>query len=331
MDSDPITVEVDGASAGQRLDRLLAERLGVSRARVRHLLEFGRISKGGGGGRVLELGDKARPTAVGERFGVVGPLRADDERPMPRPELDWRCVAEGPGWVGVDKPAGCGVHPLHPAQQDTVLNAVVARHPEIVGVGEGGLRSGVVHRLDVDTTGALLFATSEAGWRRLRGAFSAHQVEKRYLALVRGRFEGPGRIELALAVKRHRPARVEVVELSAGRLCRQRVRVLRRFAGATLVEVELETGFLHQIRASLAHLGHPVLGDREYGQADRPTAEEDRDEGSAHRAEAPPTAEGAPRPMLHAARLVFEEIELAVPPPPDFVAATAALAESFAG
>ena len=323
LESDPMMVEVDAASAGQRLDRFLAERLGISRARVRHLLEFGRVSKGGGRGRVLELADKARQTAVGECFEVAGPLRADEERPMPRPDLDWRCVAEGPGWVGVDKPAGCGVHPLHPEQQDTLLNAVVARHPEIVGVGEGGLRSGVVHRLDVDTTGALLFATTEEGWRRLRGAFSAHQVEKRYLALVEGRFEGPGRIELALAVKRHRPARVEVVDPSAGRLCRQRVKVLRRFDRATLVEVELETGFLHQIRACLAHLGHPVLGDREYGEADGLAAEGGRDEGAAR------TMQTTPRPMLHAARLVFEEIELAVPAPPDFVAATAALGESL--
>jgi 23S rRNA pseudouridine1911/1915/1917 synthase len=96
--------------------------------------------------------------------------------------------------------------------------------------------------------------------------------------------------------------------------------VLRRFEGATLVEVELETGFLHQIRASLAHFGHPVLGDREYGEA---VAEGVRDEDSAQRAET------APRPMLHAARLVFEEIELVVPPPPDFVAATAALGEAL--
>ncbi len=313
LESDPRTVEVEveveGADVGQRLDRFLAERLGISRARVRHLLEFGRVSMGDDDGvQLLELADKARPTAVAERFAVAGPLRAEEERPMPRPDLDWRCVAEGPGWVGVDKPAGCGVHPLHPAQQDTVLNAVVARHPEIVGVGEGGLRSGIVHRLDVDTTGALLFATTEAGWRRLRGAFSAHHVEKRYLALVQGRFEREGRIELALAVRRHRPARVEVVEPSEGRLCRQRVRVLRRFDGATLVEVELETGFLHQIRASLAHLGHPVLGDREYGQPDPPRAL---------------------RPMLHAARLVFEEIELSVPPPPDFEAVVAALGKSL--
>jgi len=326
LEADLIRVEVDEGSAGQRLDRFLAERLGISRARVRHLLEFGRVSiwagsqDDAGGGRPLEIAHKARPTAVGEYFGVAGPLRADDERPTPRPDLDWSCVGAGPGWVGVDKPAGCGVHPLHPAQQDTVLNAVVARHPEIVGVGEGGLRSGVVHRLDVETTGALLLATTEAGWRRLRGAFSAHQVEKRYLALVLGRFEGPGRIELALAVKRHRPARVEVVEAPAGRLCRQRVRVLRRFEGATLVEVELETGFLHQIRACLAHLGHPVLGDREYGRASGQA------DGLASQVQP-----AVPRLMLHAARLVFEEIDLSVPAPADFEAATATLGGSLAG
>jgi len=302
---DPIPIEVSEGEAGERLDRFLSGRLGVSRARVRHLLEFGRVSIARG--PTLALADKARRTSPGDLLVVVGPARAEDERPRPRPDRPLSVRAEGEGWIGVDKPSGCGVHPLHPAQEDTVLNALVARHPEIVGIGEGGLRSGVVHRLDVDTTGTLLFATDEAVWRRLRGAFSAHRVEKRYRALVRGRLEAPLRVELPLAVKRHHPAHVEVVEPGEGRLCRQRVRPRHLFETATEVEIELETGFLHQIRASLAHLGHPVLGDAEYGgEADR-------------------VVPSAGRPLLHAARLAVDEIAFEAPLPADFRAALAEL------
>ncbi|MBY0396708.1 MAG: hypothetical protein K2X91_09610, partial [Thermoleophilia bacterium] len=183
---EPTVVRVGSEQGGERLDRFLALRLSISRARVRHLLEVGRVVHAG---RPLGLTDKSRLIAPGDELRILGSLRADEERPEPRPDLPLRIAAEGRGWLVVDKPPGCGVHPLDPDQRDTVLNAVVARHPEILGVGEGGLRSGVVHRLDVDTTGALLFAWDDEVWRRLRGAFADHRVEKRYVALVDGRLE----------------------------------------------------------------------------------------------------------------------------------------------
>jgi len=291
-------VEVEPDRSGERLDRFLSERLGVSRARVRHLLEVGRVSCAG---RPLALSDKSHRTAPGDRFEVGGSLRAEDERPLARLDLDWRLVAEGEGWLVVDKPAACGVHPLRPDQDETVLNAVVARRPEILGVGEGGLRSGVVHRLDVDTTGALLFATDDAHWKRLRGAFIDHRAVKRYVALVAGRFEKARRVDLELSITRHHPAHVTVVT-GQGHPSRQYVRPIEVLPDATYVEVKLETGFLHQIRATMAHLGHPILGDREYGGSDHATWLE------------------VPRPMLHAAKLSVDEIDVEVPLPADFVA-----------
>ena len=298
------TVEIDEAGAGTRLDRALADRFGVSRARVRHLLEVGRIRADDG---PLRLADKSRPVAAGETYSVEGALEAETERPTPRPDLALEIVAEGDGWICVDKPAGCGVHPLRPDQDDTVLNALIARRPEIAGVGESGLRSGVVHRLDVGTTGALLFATDDESWRRLRGAFSAHRLDKRYEALVSGRLESRRSVDLPLAITRHQPAHVEVRD--DGRPTRQRVTPIEVFEDATLVEVRLETGFLHQIRASMAHLGHPLLGDADYGG---------------------PVSELATRPMLHAARLRFEEIVVEVPRPADFEGVLAALREAGA-
>ncbi len=301
-DVESTEVEVESDRGGQRLDRFLADQLGISRARVRHLLEVGRISRAG---RALTLSDKSHTTEPGISFEITGLLRAEDERPLPRPDLDWRLVAEGKGWLVVDKPAGRGVHPLRPDQDDTVLNAVVARRGEIVGIGEGGLRSGVVHRLDVDTTGALAFATHGAVWKRLRGAFSEHRVKKVYLALVAGRFEESRRVDLPLTIKRHHPAHVEVAE--GGRSCRQRVTPIEIFADATLVEVRLETGYLHQIRATMAHLGHPVVGDANYGGT-----------GDAMPIE-------APRQLLHAARLAIDEIAVEVSLPGDFETVLATL------
>ena len=299
------TVEVEKDQADQRLDRFLADRLEISRARVRHLLEVGRIRLAD---RTLTLGDKSHPTVAGERFEVAGSLRAENETPVARLDLDCEIVAEGVGWIVVNKPAGRGVHPLRPDQEDTVLNAVMARRPGILGVGEGGLRSGVVHRLDVDTSGALAFATEEEVWGRFRGAFIDHRVDKRYRALVAGRFEKARRLDFPLVIKRHQPAHVSVEP--GGRDCRAYARPLTHFEGATLVEVKLETGFLHQIRASMAHLGHPVLGDAEYGGV----------------GELCPTE--VPRQMLHAAKLSVGPAHVDIPVPEDFEAVVAALVET---
>jgi 23S rRNA pseudouridine1911/1915/1917 synthase len=313
-------VEVVEGGAGKRLDRFLADQLGVSRARVRHLLEVGRVRMGE---RTLGLPDKSHSTILAEVFDVDGSIQASDERPVPRPDLALDIVAQGAGWLVVNKPVGCGVHPLRPDQEDTVLNAVIARHPEIMGVGEGGLRSGVVHRLDVETTGALVFATTENVWKRLRGAFSEHRVQKRYLALVAGRFEAPRRLDVSLIVKQHRPARVEVVS-TGGHACRQWVTPKRVFSDATLVEVDLETGFLHQIRATLAHVGHPILGDSDYiRRSEGRVGGVDAGEGSAPIA----LPIEASRPLLHSARLTVDEIAVTIDPPADFAEALDALEE----
>jgi 23S rRNA pseudouridine1911/1915/1917 synthase len=191
---------------------------------------------------------------------------------------------------------------------------VIARHPEIHGIGEGGLRSGVVHRLDVDTSGALLFATSETRWQQLRRAFQGHEVAKRYRAIVAGAFEPPGgelAMELALVVARHRPSLVrpattEEIGRGRARVIRQTVSVIDRLAGSTLVEVRPRTGFLHQIRASLAHIGHPIVGDDRYAEGSEPAAL---------------TAErsGADRHMLHAAEVGWQQVAAAAPDPDDFV------------
>jgi 23S rRNA pseudouridine1911/1915/1917 synthase len=275
---------------------------------VRRLLEAGRASAAG-----AVLRRKGERVAAGARIRVALHRAAAERAPVPEPGRPLTVLARGSGWIAVDKPAGMPVHPLREDETGSVLSALVARHPEMLGVGEAGLRSGVVHRLDVETSGVLLFATEEAAWQRLREAFRRHRVEKLYRAIVLGTLAGEADVTLDLVTARHRPARVRAVapgERSRhGRPRRARLhwRSLETLGMATLVEVRPVTGFQHQIRVTLAHLGHPVAGDRTYGPG--PASD--------------PTA--APRLLLHAARLVFQDVDVASPDPPDFAATLAAL------
>ncbi len=302
----PIEIEVSEADSGERLDRVLARHLEASRARVRRLLGRGDVRLGD---RVLGSGDKGTPLRTGDRIVVRDFARPEDERIRPEPEggLALPVLAEGPGWLAVDKPAGVPVHPLTPDETGSVLNAVVTRWPSVQGVGEGGLRSGVVHRLDVETSGVLLVALDEPTWQRLRAAFREHRVRKHYLAWVEGPVDPGliGRHEWALWVARHRPARVRVAPLSElstrpgarpGRLEIESIEPIEPNGAHSRLRIRLETGFLHQVRATLAHLGHPIVGDVAYGGA--------------------PCSAG--RPLLHAETIAFEEIEARAPVPDDF-------------
>jgi 23S rRNA pseudouridine1911/1915/1917 synthase len=305
-DEEVTAIALGGSEAGSRLDRFLVNCLGVSRSQARALLASGAVSLAG---RTLGYGDKGLSLPGEGRLEIARFRKPADQRARPAEEV--AVLAEGPGWLAVDKPAGAPVHPLSEEETGTVLNALVARHPEIHGVGEGGLRSGVLHRLDVDTSGVLLFASEAQTWERLRAAFREHRVEKSYRAIVAGAVpESETRTPMSfeLAVARHRPARVRVVDESwskPGRSypARQEVEVLERFGSATLLEVRIETGFLHQIRVILSHLGHPVLGDALYGEPDSLELSQ---------------KVGAERQMLHAARIRYEEIEAASPDPADF-------------
>ncbi len=308
MAETPRSLPVGSADRGRRLDLFLAEKLALSRAQARRLLARGAVRVDG---RLLAESAKGRPLVLGATVEVEPFRRPEQQRVLPEPGAALCVLASGPGWLAVDKPAGVPVHPLEEDERGTLLGALCARHPEIHGVGEAGLRSGVVHRLDVDTSGVLLLASEEEVWQRLRRAFQEQQVEKVYRALVCGRVEAEGRAEVGLVLARHRPARVRVVgarERKRARGVREGIlswRPLEVFDAASLIEVRPVTGFLHQIRAILAQRGFPLLGDRGYGGAE--------------------VAGAAPRQMLHAASLRFEEVAATSPDPRDFAALCARL------
>lgn len=317
MASDPHAAQVrveqyriEPADDGTRLGQLLAKRLSLSLSQASRLLDLGAVEVDHWTARRKHKGYKLR---AGQVVKVRDFERPEEMRAAADVSLAIEIVAEDAerGWVVVNKPAGVAVHPLEPGETGTVLNALIAKFPQMHGIGEGGLRSGVVHRLDMETSGALLFATKEDAWQRLRAAFAEHRTTKIYTAIVLGRLEGSGEEKMLLHIARHKPAKVRVIDPAlpveawpAGtRRCNLNWRAVETFDAATLVEIELGTGFLHQIRAMFAHMGHPVAGDGHYlpqgpqGMID---------------------ATGAARVMLHAAALKVEEVDVACPLPVDF-------------
>ena len=302
MTDDSLRIEI--GAAGERLDAIVADAAGCSRARARALMDAGHVRVDG---RRVGTRDKGRKPESGSVVEIDVAARALD-RLHPAPDAPLDVVARGAGWIVVDKPAGLAVHPLRADEGDSLLQRVVSRHPEIEGVGEAGLRSGVVHRLDVDTSGCQAFATDDASFQRLRAAFREHAVDKVYRALVVGEPAEHGEVTLDLVVARHRPARVRAHAADEGpdgsRRCSTRWRRLETFpdAGASLVEVRPRSGFLHQVRVTFAWLGHPLLGDALYGDG-----------------------RGAARHMLHASALRVGDVDAAAADPPDFAACLARL------
>ena len=156
------------------------------------------------------------------------------------------------------------VHPGAGRTRHTLVNALLARYPDLAGTGEA-LRPGVVHRLDKDTSGLLLVARNERAHADLSRQLKERLVEKRYLALVTGRLEpAEGVIEGDIGRDPRNRKRMAIVE--GGRPARTAYRVVERFDGYTLVEVAPSTGRTHQIRVHLAGVGHPIAGDALYGR-----------------------------------------------------------------
>jgi len=274
-------------TAQGRLDRALADALGLGRAAVKRAFQLGDVRVAG---RRARASDPAVPGSL-VTIDVEEPAGA----PAPDPQAPLAVLAVHPRLVIVDKPAGVAVHPLAPGEAGTLANAVAARFPECAGASPDPREGGAVQRLDLDTSGCVAFARDRGAWEEIHAALRDRGVEKVYLALVAGRIAAGGVISTPLAQQGGRavPAPDVLAEerLAAKgyrpRPAETRYEVERRFERHTLLRVRILTGVTHQIRAHLAHLGHPVAGDTAYG-------------GEAA------TLPGLSRQFLHAARLALE-------------------------
>ncbi len=307
-----IREEIPSALDGERLDRIVALVTQASRADATQLVA-------GGGVRVdgeTHVAGKTR-LRVGQVIEIDETALPVTEAPRGDPAVDVTVVYQDEDVIVVDKPAGLVVHPGSGHLEGTLVNGLLARFPELGMVGETH-RPGIVHRLDIGTSGLLMVARTQQTYVALVDALAARRVERIYRALVWGHPANPtGVIEGPIGRDHRDPTRMAVVV--DGRPARTGYHVLTEFvepADAALLTCRLETGRTHQIRVHLAAIGHPVVGDGTYGGL---------------REQIPSS-----RPFLHAGELAFTHpvsggsLRFTSDLPADLVAVEAALVERSA-
>ncbi len=189
----------------------------------------------------------------------------------PNADLALEVIHEDASVIVVNKPGGMPCHPLNADERDTVMNAVVARFPDVATVGEKPLEGGLLHRLDNGTSGALLIARNRGTFEKLRDAIRAGRIARRYEALVAGFVERKTEIDTPIAHHAKNARKMIVGDPSstnpkrAGRAAITVVEPIRRVVEFTLLSIAPKTGSRHQIRVHLASLGHPIVGDTLYG------------------------------------------------------------------
>ena len=283
--SEPTVVVINETLTSERLDRYLTTQLPhISRGGIQRLLREGNI---------LVDGKPAKPTqhpVAGQTVEITWPVpKKVEARPE---ELPLEVLFEDDDLIVVNKPAGMPTHPSNGHESGTLVNALLHHCAgSLSGVG-GVVRPGIVHRLDMDTSGCIVAAKNDAAHLGLAEQFKDREVDKRYHAIVTGRMANDeGEIDAPIA--RHPVHRkLMAVQPGASRNARTGWRVLERLAKCTLVEAMLFTGRTHQIRVHFKHVGFPLIGDAMYGA--KATAQLASDTG-VH----------AERQMLHARHLSF--------------------------
>ena len=251
-----------GEDDGKRLDKFLNERIpGLGRHQAAELCAAGHVRIDG---------KRAKKSALVTTGAQITVELGEPEFLAAEPDLELVVRLERPELVVVNKPAGMPSAPLRNSERGTLCAALLARYPEMLGIGYRAREPGIVHRLDIQTSGLVLAARTADAFSRLTRALELEAIQKRYLALVAPEtLPDSGEISRALAPDPAHPERVRVLEpgdLSGyARQKTTRYRVLQRGAGRALVEVEVGSAFRHQIRAHLAAIGHPILADAVYG------------------------------------------------------------------
>lgn len=260
MNEDALSLSVPSEAEGGRLDRFLADRIpDRTRSAVRRMI---------GDGRVLIDGTAASKPGLTVRSGMRIEVHfppPPEGGPVPE-QIPLDVVHEDADLIVIDKSAGLVVHAGHGRSSGTLVNALLGRGTPLSPVGAPE-RPGIVHRLDLGTSGLLVVAKTEPAHRSLARAFSRHEVFKRYVALVWGHPDpAEGTIERSIGRSRSHPLKMSVGRTRGRpRHAASRYRTLESWPGFALVEVLPVTGRTHQIRVHMQSIHHPVVGDERYG------------------------------------------------------------------
>jgi 23S rRNA pseudouridine1911/1915/1917 synthase len=247
-------LHIEENEAGSRLDRVVCERLSLSRAQAKRLFEAGEVRRNG------RRAGKGDIVSVGDRVELGSELSDPSALPDGQPQI--RVLFEDAWFVVVNKPAAMPSHPLRPGELGCAAKWLVHKYPEMAGVGYDSRQPGLINRLDNDTTGVLWAARTAPAFEAARALLESGEVHKRYVALTNRAVE-PQSIDLALAPSPKHRSRVEVSALGRP----SHTQVLRSIPQGSCFCVELEAhrAYRHQVRAHLAAISAPIAGDTLYG------------------------------------------------------------------
>jgi 23S rRNA pseudouridine1911/1915/1917 synthase len=279
------TLHAEAVHAGTRLDAFIIDCIPTSsRSLVVQAIEERCLTVNG------RWEKKGHKLSAGDAVTIERLLEKSDWKVVPNPEIKIPVIHEEATFLVIDKPAGMPVHPLDPAETNTVVNGLLAQYPELAGVGPDPLFPAIVHRLDAETSGVMLVARDKKTYDVFRRQFRDKRVNKKYVALACGVLRDGASLENWLAHSSSVAHRMLVVEASEQKamIAITEYAVRETFPRHTLLDVIIRTGVTHQIRCQLAHIGHPLAGDSLYGSM-----------------EADAGYEG--RLFLHAAEIVFPD------------------------
>ncbi|MFC5182371.1 RluA family pseudouridine synthase [Actinomadura harenae] len=279
--SDVRSLPVPDGLEGERVDAALARLFGLSRGRAADIIAAGDVLLDG-----KEVAKSDRVTG-GSWLEVTLPPPPSAPVPVAEPVPGMGILYEDDDIVVVNKPIGVAAHPTVGWTGQTVLGGLLGAGHTIATSGAAE-RQGIVHRLDANTTGAMVVAKSETAYSRLKRAFKERRIDKRYQALVQGHPD-PFRGTVDAPIDRHPSHDGRFAVVAGGKPSVTHYDTVEAFRAATLLDVDLETGRTHQIRVHMSAIKHPIAGDMAYG--------------------ADPTLAarlGLKRQWLHAVRLGFE-------------------------
>ncbi len=311
MNPNSHTLTVEKSLPSERLDRYLCEHFPhASRGTIRRLIDEGHVLVNG------QVAKATHAPRAGEQIEVHFPPPKD---PIPQPaDIPLTVLHEDEDLLVLNKVAGMVVHPAAGNEEDTLVNALLHHcRGQLSGIG-GVARPGIVHRLDKETSGAIVVAKNDTAHLGLSKQFSSRTVEKFYRAIVCGAVQ-PAKGEIDVAIARHPSHRKRMAAKEGrGREALTTYEVLERLNQSTYVQAQLHTGRTHQVRVHFQCIGHPLVGDETYGKKQ-----------NRHLVEL--TGVSAPRVMLHAWKLAFahptsgQPMVFEVPLPEDFQRVLAAL------